>query len=83
MERLLTLEDVAERLQVSRHRAGDYMRQMQCIILPGGGRRRVTEQAFAAWLRQHTEQPVTVHRTERRRAAGTAGDWWNEKKGSA
>lgn len=79
MEKLLTLEDVAERLQVSKHRAGDYMRQMTCVVLPGGGRRRVTEQALEEWLRLHTEKPVTIHQTAGRRARESAGDWWNKK----
>lgn len=83
MEKLLTIEDVAERLQVSRHRAGDYMRQMSCVILPGGRRRRVTEQAFQAWLRLNMEHPATATSAKGRRAASTGGDWWNEKRGSA
>ena len=82
MEKLLTIEDVAERLQVSRHRAGDYMRQMSCVILPGGRRRRVTEQAFQNWLRMNMEHPAASS-TKGRRAASTSGDWWNTKRGSA
>ena len=77
MDRLLTLEDVAERLQVSKHRAGDYMRQMACVVLPGGNRRRVSEQAFNAWLRLHTEQPQVVNRKQGRRAA-SGGEWWHK-----
>lgn len=83
MERLLTIEDIAERLQIGRRRAADYARQMSCIVLPGGKRKRVTEQAFQAWLRANTEQPCRVHQRTGRRAVSSHGEWWNEKSGSA
>ena len=56
---LLTRQDIAERLQVSLHKAGDYMLQMERVKLPGG-RVRITEEAFNTWLKAHTERPLVA-----------------------
>ena len=68
MERLLTKKDVAERLQVCLHKAGDYMREMRCVVLPGDRSKRVTEDELARWIRSRTQGAATPARKQQ--AAG-------------
>lgn len=66
---LLTRAQVAKRLNVSLHKAGAYMLQMPCVILPSG-RKRVTEETLSMWIREHTffpaEKPERQKRTKQR-----------------
>jgi|GEM_PF-4615561 len=50
--RLLTIQDIAEKLGVERHTAGQYVRQMPCVVL--GRVKRVRETDFDQWLLEHT-----------------------------
>lgn len=57
---MLTITDVAERLNVERHKASDLMKLMPCFILPGTRTKRVTEKDFDAWIAANTVNPITV-----------------------
>lgn len=83
MERLLTRQDVAERLQVGINKAGEYMRTMRCVVLPGEKRRRVTEEDFERWLTaRKTEAPRVRTAAQPARLArkknGRLVDWRRE-----
>lgn len=79
MERLLTKKDVAERLQVCLHKAGDYMREMRCVVLPGDRTRRVTEEDFQRWINSRKEAAPAVRKQApagiARRKNGRLVDW--------
>ena len=72
MERMLTPEDVAQVLSVSRRTAYDYMTQMPHLDRP----RRVSEYSLHEWIMERTIDPtarkrmhnVTDYRLPRRRA---------------
>ncbi len=71
MERLLTVEEVAEKLQVTRRYARDIMVKMPHIVLGGTKRKtiRVTEADLAEELNSRTRRrtPEQVQRVKRRR----------------
>ena len=53
MERLLTVDDVARTLSISRRTAYTYMAKMDHLMRP----LRVTEGSLRAWIAQGTERP--------------------------
>lgn len=57
---LLTITDVAERLNVERHKASDLMKLMPCFVMPGSRTKRVRESDFDAWVAANTALPVIV-----------------------
>ncbi len=56
-EILLNITDVAERLQVERHKASDLMKLMPCFVMPGSRTRRVREADFQAWIAENVVMP--------------------------
>lgn len=75
MERYLTWEDVAERLQIGERKAREIMTQMRCVTV--GRKKRVSEAELAAWIRSKETPPaLSVVKTARaRKAAGQILDW--------
>lgn len=61
---LLTISDVAEQLQVERHKASELMKLMPCLVMPGTRTRRVRQADFQKWIDSNTVQPVAP--TEKR-----------------
>ncbi len=53
-EKLLTITDVAGRLNVERHKASDLMKLMPCLVLPGSRTKRVREADLEAWIIANT-----------------------------
>lgn len=53
-EKLLTIADVADRLNVERHKASDLMKLMPCFIFPGTRNKRVREADFDEWMKANT-----------------------------
>lgn len=64
---LLTITDVAERLNVERHKASDLMKLMPCFVMPGSRTKRVRESDFDAFVAAHTAMPV-IASAKRRKA---------------
>ena len=69
MERLLTVEDVADRLQVTKRYARSIMARMPHIVLGGRKMIRVTETDLVEELRNRTRThtPEQKHRMQHRR----------------
>lgn len=57
-EKLLTIQDVAERLQVGRHKASDLINTMPFVCFPGCRTKRVREKDFQEWLFQYRTIPA-------------------------
>lgn len=51
--RFLSADDIAQTLNVERHTARKYMRQMPCVVI--GRMRRVQPSVFNAWVQGHVE----------------------------
>lgn len=75
MERYLTWEDVAERLQIGERKAREIMTQMRCVTV--GRKKRVSEAELAAWIRSKETPPAlsVVKTAKAREAAGQILDW--------
>lgn len=56
--KLLTIQDVADRLQVGRHKASDLVNTMPFVCLPGSRTKRVLETDFQEWLFQYRTIPA-------------------------
>lgn len=64
---MLTITDVAERLNVERHKASDLMKTMPCFVMPGTRTKRVLEKDFDAWVDAHTLMPGAGARKQRKK----------------
>jgi len=70
-DKLLTITDVSERLQVERHKASALMNLMPCLVMPGTRTKRVREVDFQAWIAINTvvpAGPMMNHREKRKPA---------------
>ena len=63
---MLTINDVAERLNVERHKASDLMKLMPCFVMPGTRTKRVREKDLDAFIAAHTVMPCLVTRKRRK-----------------
>ena len=85
MERLLSWEDVAERLQVGEKKARQVMTEMRCVTV--GRKKRVSEKNLAAWIAANETPPdAGLRPLPKRTTRGIVFDWregMGLKEGSA